>query len=224
MSAGKKKKGKKPGVGVGTNTDRGGSGAPALAGYEYQVDVSVWAALDLVLARRLASSIELEPSSQEDIEATLADTDPGRVAVGLATPQRKLVIQAKQRSNTAWDLKGISSLLKHGGPKRISAKDRLRDRTVHYLLVTSAALTGVATSLRIRQFGQPGDANGMPASLRKELHPGSEGRVAVLANEESDRVEQRIKDLLMDAFRVPHSKWKNCLNKLRQETRRFGVG
>jgi hypothetical protein len=190
-----------------------------LAGYEYQVDVSVWAALDLVLAKKLVSNVELEPTSQEDIEASLAATDPGTVAVGIATPHRKLVIQAKQRSTAAWNLKSIAALLKHGGTSRVSAKDRLQDPRVHYLLVTSAPLTGVASGLRIRQFGQTGDANGMPASLKRELHPGSEGRVAVLANEEGDRIEQRIKDLLMDAFRVPHSKWKSCLNTLRQEAR-----
>lgn len=215
----KKKKAKKAASAARPRINRAGSGAQALAGYEYQVDVSVWAALDLVLAKKLASSVELEPTSQEDIEASLAATNPGTVAVGIATPHRKLVIQAKQRSTASWDLKSIAALLKHGGTSRVSAKDRLQDPSVHYLLVTSAPLTGVASGLRIRQFGQEGDVRGMPASLKKELHPGSEGRVAVLANEEADRIEQRIKDLLMDAFRVPHSKWKSCLNTLRQEAR-----
>lgn len=60
----------------------GGSGAPALEGYLYQVEVSVWTALDLVLAKKLANAVELEPCSQEDIEAHLPETDPGKVVSG----------------------------------------------------------------------------------------------------------------------------------------------
>jgi DNA-binding GntR family transcriptional regulator len=145
----------------------------------------------LVLAKKLAGNVELEPTSQEDIEASLAATDPGTVAVGIATSHRKLVIQAKQRSTAAWDLKGIAALLKHGGTSRVSAKDRLKDPSVHYLLVTSAPLTGVAGGLRIRQFGQPGDASGMPASLKRELHPGAEGRVDIATQLELSRTPVR---------------------------------
>src|SRR4051812_24494709 len=94
----KRKRAKKAAGDERPRNSRPGSGAQALAGYEYQVDVSVWAALDLVLAKKLAGNVELEPTSQEDIEASLAATDPGTVAVGLAMIHRKLVIQAKHRS------------------------------------------------------------------------------------------------------------------------------
>lgn len=197
----------------------GGSGAPALEGYLYQVDVSVWTALDLVLAKKLANAVELEPCSQEDIEAHLPETDPGKVVLGSAVGQRLLVIQAKLRTGEPWNVSAITALLKHGGTNRVSAKDRLENPTVHYLLVTSAPLTGVARGLRVRNFGQWPDPNEMPASLVSELHPGAAGRVAVLANEESERIEQRIKDLLLDAFRVPHSKWSSCLEALREQAR-----
>jgi len=45
----------------------GGSGGHSIAGYEYQIDVSLWLALDLVLANRLAQELILEPASEEDI-------------------------------------------------------------------------------------------------------------------------------------------------------------
>ncbi|MBY5558108.1 hypothetical protein J0664_32565 (plasmid) [Rhizobium leguminosarum] len=49
--------------------DAAGAGAYSLAGYDYQIDVSIWLALDLLLANKVAQSIELEPATEEDIEA-----------------------------------------------------------------------------------------------------------------------------------------------------------
>lgn len=54
----------------------GGSGGYSIAGYEYQIDVSIWLALDLVLANRLAQELVLEPASEEDIEANLTEAEP----------------------------------------------------------------------------------------------------------------------------------------------------
>ena len=46
----------------------GGSGGHSISGYEYQIDVSVWLALELVLANRMTQELILEPASEEDIE------------------------------------------------------------------------------------------------------------------------------------------------------------
>ena len=37
------------------NEDKKGGGSHALSGYEYQIDVSVWLALDLLLASNLSN-------------------------------------------------------------------------------------------------------------------------------------------------------------------------
>ncbi|TCG02821.1 hypothetical protein BZM27_53015 [Paraburkholderia steynii] len=47
-----------------------GSGAYALAGYDYQVDVSIWLALDLMLGSGMTQMIELEPGTEEDLKRT----------------------------------------------------------------------------------------------------------------------------------------------------------
>ncbi len=44
--------------------DDKGSGGDALAGLDYQIDVSVWLALDLILANRLTDELELEPPAR----------------------------------------------------------------------------------------------------------------------------------------------------------------
>lgn len=58
---------------------RAGSGSHSMTGYEYQIDVSVWLALDLVLSSELTNELVLEPATEEGIEADLAETEPGRV-------------------------------------------------------------------------------------------------------------------------------------------------
>ncbi|MVT55366.1 hypothetical protein GPL17_33585 [Bradyrhizobium yuanmingense] len=54
--------------------------AQAAAGYEYLINVSVWLAVDLVLASRLAQQLILESASEDDIEA---DLDELRAAAAL---------------------------------------------------------------------------------------------------------------------------------------------
>lgn len=205
-------------------SEAAGGGTAGLKGYEYQVDVSVWAALDLVLAKRIADAIVLEPCSQEDLEAELQPFDPGNVAVDVDTGEKLLVIQVKSRSTAPWDWQAILKLLKHGGERRISAKDRLKNPKIHYLLVTDAAMVGVASGLRTRSFGLWPKPSAMPSRLAKELHADSAGRVGVLDNKDEWRITMEIKELLTGAFRVPQPQWEACRKALRDEARLRMIG
>lgn len=124
-----------------------GSGAYSVAGYDYQMDVSIWLALDLILNLGLTQSVELEPSSEEDLEAELTDYEPGRVATSVMLDSYKLIVQAKLRSGDAWTVKGINRLLEHGSTTRPSAANRLAASNARYLLVTSAGLNGPTKGL-----------------------------------------------------------------------------
>ena len=44
--------------------------SPALEGYFYQLDVSIFIALELVMSQQVAPSVVLEPASKEDLELT----------------------------------------------------------------------------------------------------------------------------------------------------------
>jgi hypothetical protein len=59
----------------------GSSAAASLEGYFYQLDVSIWLALYLLIAKQLAHSVRLEPATEEDLEAQLDDSDTGKLAV-----------------------------------------------------------------------------------------------------------------------------------------------
>jgi len=51
----------------------------ALKGFDYQAAVSVWLAVDLMVANRLASEKILKHVSEEDIEAEVEEFDPDAV-------------------------------------------------------------------------------------------------------------------------------------------------
>jgi hypothetical protein len=195
-----------------------GSGSHALAGFEYQTDVSIWLALDLVLASKLARELTLEPLSNEDIEADLNELEPGRLTSVASFGSYRLVVQAKRRTGNAWTISGLKSLLSHG-EARPSAASRLANANVRYLLVTSAAIDGVARQLSVRSAGNWPDTQTLPASLRQALPSGAAGRVAVVGSQDEERLSTHIKRLLTENFRVPNARWEECLRRLREGAR-----
>ncbi|WP_410958839.1 hypothetical protein, partial [Salmonella sp. 5694] len=81
--------------------------------YVYQLDVSILAALDLVLARKVASEIVLEPASEEDLEADVGD-GPSALSESAALDGYRLVLQCKLRNTGPWKHEDLSRLLAHG--------------------------------------------------------------------------------------------------------------
>jgi hypothetical protein len=141
--------------------DNPGGGA-SLDGYFYQVDVSIRAALDLLLAKKLAQQLVLEPASKEDLEATLTHDEPGRLAAKVdINASTLLVVQAKLRNTGPWKVAELTSLLRHGADRPPAAK-RLDDPRVTYLLVTSADVDGFARPLRLSGFGERPKTNDLP--------------------------------------------------------------
>jgi hypothetical protein len=200
------------------NVDQKGGGSHALSGYEYQIDVSVWLALDLLLASKLSDEVTLEPLSQEDLEAVIEDSDPGPVRAVMSVSSYQLVVQAKLRTGDAWTVHSIRSLLNHG-KTRPSVASRLASANIRYALVTSAAVNGVARKLSVRRAGNWPSPASMPVSLSKELPPNAAGRVAILANQDDDRLNTYMKTLLTENFRVPTSRWEACRDQLREAAR-----
>ena len=199
------------------NAGRRGSGSAAVAGYEYQIGVSIWLALDLILASKLTQEMVLEPASQEDLEAEIEDYAPGRVTSSIAIDGYTLVVQAKYRSGDAWTVPNIKRLLMHGGKDRQSAASRLSASNIRYLLVTNAGLNGGTRRLQVHHAGSWPDSASMPVSIVGSLPPGAPGRVAVIGTQDGERLETHIKRLLTESFRVPNARWKECLKTLHEE-------
>lgn len=169
----------------------GGSGSHSIAGYEYQIDVSVWLALDLVLANRLAQELILEPPTEEDIEADLAANEPSLLTSTAILEGYRLIVQAKLRGGDAWSVASVKALLKHG-EKRPSAAKRLEDSKARYLLITSAGLNGGTRGLRVRRAGNWPKSGAMPATIKSALPAGSAGRVASLGRRRLSTLTSRL--------------------------------
>jgi len=201
------------------STNESGAGSASLAGYEYQIDVSIWLALDLVLISRLTDELVLEPASQEDLEATLSDAEPGRLVSHVPMTGYTLIVQAKRRGGDAWTPTTLKSLLKHGSDTRISATERLKNVGARYLLVTSAGINGDARKLNRRQAGSWPKPNAMPNVIAKGIDHDISGRVAVIANQDDERLRGDIDRLLSEGCRVPNARLAACRSKLREEAR-----
>lgn len=204
----------------GSGADGGaGSGAASLAGYEYQIDVSVWLALDLVLVSQLTDKLELEPASQEDLEAELADTVPSRLVSRVPMKGYTLIVQAKRRGGDAWTPSTLRTLLKHGSDNRKSAAERLKNPDARYLLVTSAGLNGPAKKLGRRHAGSWPRPDTMPEVISKAFTHSLAGRVAVVANQDDERLAGDIDRLLLEGCRIPKARLEDCRRKLREDAR-----
>lgn len=195
-----------------------GSGAAALAGYDYQIDASIWLALDLMLSRKLTDTVTLEPASEEDLEATLAEFEQGAVASRASIDGYQLVVQAKRREGDAWRVSDLKRLLLHGSEKRVSAAERLKDPKTRYVLVTSAALNGKTRDLKVRRAGAVPKGRLSP-DLAKVLPLDAAGRIAVIGGLDDERLLDDIERLLTQALRVPFADWIACLRDLRDAAR-----
>ena len=188
------------------------SAQSSLEGYRYQFKVSVLFALDVLANKQQADQITLEPANEEDLEMELQD-EPGALTQVLPVKARKLVVQCKLRSTGPWTIGGLASLLSHG-KRRKPAKDQLQDPDLHYLLVTSADVSGIARDLLVNSPTQFRKPKALPPTLAKVLPADAPGRVAVWNSLDQERIEHRVNELLTTRFRVPQSKLEACIKQL----------
>ena len=97
-----------------TDTTRGA--VAAQLGFDYQLDVSILAALRLLLISKATTRLVLEPANEEDLEADLEPDVPGRMqSSATIAGAYKLVIQVKRRSGEPWSIEDFVRLLKQIG-------------------------------------------------------------------------------------------------------------
>lgn len=191
----------------------------ALAGYDYQLDVSILAALRILFVTKSASRITLEPANADDIEVELEEDDPGHIEtqahLGVAT---RLIMQVKLRGGDPWSLPAFERLLKHG-KRRTPAKDHLADPDARYLLVTNADVSGLARNLLVGDFEERPGHDDFPTSLREILPDAPDGRVAIYASLTPKLLEYEIEYILTAILRVPKDRQGPCFAALREEAK-----
>lgn len=189
------------------------AGSASLDGWFYQCDVSVWAALALLVVKGAATSLRLEPASQEDLEAEL---EPPVVASEANHRGRVLVVQAKLRRSGQWNISSMKTLVNHG-TKRLCALKRLEDPDVDYLLVTSADVCSELGPLLIEDFLEDPSDMPLPDSVFAGAPATAAGRFAILGQHTERRVTDQIDKLLMTPLLVPRGQLNACRDALRTD-------
>lgn len=197
--------------------------AAAQAGFDYQLDVSILAALQLLLISKAATRLVLEPANEEDLEADLEPYVPGRVQPSATVAGGyKLVVQIKMDNGEPWSVEDFEGLLKHGSDKkggRRKALHHLDDPNTRYLLVTNADAKGVARNLLVEGFEEVSDKASFPPSLHATLKALPEGRVAIWGKLTEKQLASDIRELMSDLLHVPKVEQQNLIEKLRLEAR-----
>lgn len=194
-----------------TDDDLGGN--PSLDGWHYQCDVSVLAALDLLVVSRVASILQLEPATQEDLEAEL---EAPKVCSSTVVDGERLVVQAKLRRSGQWTAATLRSLVAHG-KKRPSALKLLEDPKVRYVLFTSADLSGSLGALQVDTLLERPGQEDLPNNVFPTKHvKKAAGRFSVLAQYNEARVVEKINSYLFSPLAVPQHQHQTCLEELRK--------
>lgn len=208
------------------------AGNPSYAGYEYQIEVTIWIALDLVLAKARTNELIIEPPSYEDIEASIQEPDTALLGLASQTDQVNLIFQVKTRSGAPWSSKEFAKVLtgrtrktSDTGDVRPTPLDLLAgDYRRRYVFITNESLDG---SLRVHQGHDildlpeatelpPHTRGGYSASEQGELAP----RILLLSVVTEEILRVRIERLLARYGHVPTTRHAACLKDLRDEVRK----
>ncbi|RVG74056.1 HEAT repeat domain-containing protein [Sinorhizobium meliloti] len=211
-------------------------GNPSYAAYDYQVDVTVWIGLELMLAKGITSEIIVEPPSDEDMEAAVTKPDLASLGFKTALSEIRLSVQAKSRTTAPWSSLDFSNILlgkplrsEQDGPSKGPA---LRERpldmlsadpTAHYLFVTNEAIDASLrphTNFELLDFPEtdllpPFCREGKSAVEQAELAR----RIGICAAITTEVLETRILKLLDNHGNVPPQRLPDCLTWMRAEIR-----
>lgn len=209
------------------------AGNPSYAGYEYQIEVTIWIALDLLLAKTATNELIIEPPSYEDIEASVEYPDKALLGLTAQVNRIDLIFQVKTRSGAPWSSKDFAKVLTGKQDEKVGkARARIRpldllkaDSHRRYVFITNEAL---AKPLRIHQ-GQhifdfpevtelpPFIRKGFDAFAQKALAP----RILLCAGITEEVLEARIGSLLAQYGHVPKVNHVACMTDLRNDVRKY---
>ena len=207
-------------------------GSEGYAGYEYQIAVTVWLSLELMIAKELTETITVEPHSHEDIEAALRFPDEASLDVS-AAPYR-LTVQVKSRSTAPWTSSAFAKVLKgdskNGNPAgRARPLEMLRSHPQErYLFVTNE---GVEASLRphlTESLVDFPDAKELPPHARSGIDTATQAllssRLAICGGLTREVLENRIRRVLEIHCHVPAANHSDCVLEIQEAIRQRMLG
>jgi DNA polymerase III delta prime subunit len=207
-------------------------GNPGYSGYEYQINVTIWVALVLMLAKHATDEIIIEPQSDEDIEATLQDPSNAILGLNIVGKKVDLILQAKTRSGSPWSTSAIADvLLGTDGDQESSGRKRSRplkmleaESTKHYAFVTNEATVGALRAHEGEHLFDFPEVNQLPPHARRGFDASAQAslarRILLLTSVTEEVLSSRVTTLLENHGHVPKPKHDDCIRELRDEVRR----
>ncbi|MGY6126841.1 nSTAND3 domain-containing NTPase (plasmid) [Paraburkholderia strydomiana] len=222
-------------------------GLPGYRGFEYQIDASIWIALDLMLDKGRIDTMMVEPANAEDVEAALAPpapavaTDPDLLTASVKVTVargRRMLYQMKTRSTGPWTDSAFGSVVGDGiqppkpargpTPRARALKLLLDDGDAGYMLLTDAAVD--SKLFRLDSATLHADASTAVPS-KNLLDPSVQdragelsGRVHILSSLTSELLQFRIEKLLTGIGKVPHVQVARCIEALKEGFRKRLLG
>lgn len=213
-------------------------GSSSYGGYEYQISVTVWVGLDLLLVRGSTEALTIEPGSQEDVQACLK-VDPDAASVDLRGVGRdyELALQVKSRSTGPWSARSMAEVLvpravkpgRSGPAPRQSPLERLaRNEHARYMFVTNEGLQSSLYPHRAQSLFDWPDAQTLPPVMRQcvsDVQATSiAGRIAFCSGITFEVLEARIRNVLSGHGHVPLAEQDSCIRQLKDEVRERLLG
>jgi hypothetical protein len=213
-------------------------GSTGYRGYDYQIVVTVWLALKLMLEKRLCAAIEVEPASDEDVEAKLdVPADAAAAQLGLAMDPIELDVQVKSRDSGQWTESGFRDVLngppvaksKVGATKRPKTTQQPgRDRPLarlrgepkrRFLMVTDAQLHPDLREFSVSEIGSESAARALPLSAQSADAGSLARRIGIFAQQTKEFLQLQIRDLLSRHGHIQPATLDECLRDLQDAVR-----
>lgn len=214
-------------------------------GLEYQIEASVWIALELLLKAGQASAVEIEPVNSEDLQAEL-DGDMIEASVCVTRPGNyRAVYQMKTRGTGPWSKSSLKGVVgnglaraagKRGGqPRQLALEVLCSENRNVYFFITNAAVDSELLPLSDEHLAFGPSNIDLPADfladeIRAEAHS-LRGRIRLLPGTTLEVIRSRAKELINSVGKVPQANLDACYRALKdafrvritdQEDRQFG--
>jgi len=209
-------------------------GQPGYKGYRYQIDTSVWCALDLFYVQKKYDSVVIEPASHEDIEVV-----PSEEANALCSfDKHHLFIQIKSRPGQVINKSKFTSILigdndkARKGPKsRIRPLDILQDKNLsysRYILITDGIIL-FDKGFCVQKLGQKSAPKSGTDIISKNVKKGIDPesiikRISIIEGKNWEYINKDTVELLEKYCHLPRQKSDDCRKNLSEQVRERLLG
>jgi hypothetical protein len=224
-------------------------GLPGYRGFEYQIDASIWIALELMLLKEQIDEMLVEPDNSEDVEVLLnarsalptepvsQDSQTAIVQVTASTG-RRMLYQMKTRSTGPWTDTAFKKVIGDGlepqkpargpTPRARALRMLLTDSNLSYMLLTDAGTDANLFGLSWPTLHPEGcvevpSKDFFDTSLRNQAGKLA-GRLLIMSSLSSELLGFRIAKLLTETAKVPHIRLAHCVAALKDAFRQRLLG